>query len=264
MEAFLFFNTMFITVITDCLCANAQGRQQTRLTSLFRSPVNFIGVNTDLEAAGNLIDIIEAGHGKKGIILVNVAPRNGEAKKWPNGTPFAYFFFKKTLIISSIDGVTLSLIKKLKLTKSIYVTDLANTVTKNLPSEAEKIINTQFRSLEFLPLLALWITKGKEIVFTEQNINTIPNAPEAIWWTDNFGNCKTTLLPEELNEAKIRLIRNKIPKIEFYDKLKDVPNGQTAVIIGSSGIDKNNFLEIVVQGDNASKIHKITSGDILL
>lgn len=44
------------------------------------SPVSFVGVTNDIQAAGNIIDILDAIEKNSGIILVNVAPRNGKAK----------------------------------------------------------------------------------------------------------------------------------------------------------------------------------------
>ncbi|MBI1839007.1 MAG: hypothetical protein HYR95_01760, partial [Candidatus Colwellbacteria bacterium] len=103
---------MNITIINDCRDANAAGRQAARAATLLGGTVAFIGVTNDLEASGNLIDALDAIEGKGGIVLVNVAPRNGTAKKWENGTPFGYFWYKETLVLASVDGLTLSLVKK--------------------------------------------------------------------------------------------------------------------------------------------------------
>ena len=97
---------MFVTLITDCKDDNALGRSTTRLSTLFDCNITTIGVNgwdADLEAAGNLIDMLDASEGKKGVILVNVAPRHKSGKKWPNGTPFGYFHYKDTLVVISVD-----------------------------------------------------------------------------------------------------------------------------------------------------------------
>ena len=93
--------------------------------------MSFIGISSDLEASGNIIDTLDAYGDLPGVILVNIAPRNGKAKKWKNGTPFGYFWYKKILVISSVDGLTLSLVKKLNLVKTINVLDIP-TVSKLL------------------------------------------------------------------------------------------------------------------------------------
>jgi len=116
---------MNITIINDCRDANAAGRQITRTTSLLGDSASFIGVSGDLEAAGNIIDALDALEERPGIILANVAPRNGKAKKWANGTPFSYFRYKKVLILASVDGLTLSLVKKFKLTQSVTILDIS-------------------------------------------------------------------------------------------------------------------------------------------
>src|SRR5581483_8871590 len=162
---------MFITLITDCADDNALGRSTTRLSTLFSCPITTIGGNSDLEAAGNLIDALDAAGGQKGVILVNVAPRHKEAKKWPNGTPFGYFFYQETLVVASIDGLTLTLVKKFGLIDQINLMDIptvVNTLAKNdvISKElAEHIIHTQFRSFEFLPRVAKWLIDGVQIPY---------------------------------------------------------------------------------------------------
>jgi len=249
---------MNITIINDCKDENAKGRQLARIGSIFKSSANFIGVSNELEAAGNLIDILDANGDESGIILVNVAPRNGKAKKHKNGTPFGYFWYKKTLVVSSIDGFALSLVKKLKLTKFINVLDIPealDTLIKNkflIPNLKNYITDTQFRSYDFLPRVAFYVFTKKSIVSNKIEIEIIPDAPMAIWWVDNFGNCKTTVLSGELPK--------KIKKLKYYSRLKDVPNKKPALITGSSGLEDKRFLEIVVQGGSAAKYFGLVSG----
>ena len=148
---------MNITIINDCRDENARGRQTARASSLIGGAVSFVGVLSDLEAAGNLIDVLGAYGEEPGTILVNVAPRNGSAKKWENGTPFGYFWYKKVLVLASIDGITLSFVKKLKLVESIKVFDIPAVVKFMVEDNyisaevGEHIVNTQFRSYDFLP-----------------------------------------------------------------------------------------------------------------
>src|SRR5215469_12078503 len=103
---------MFVTIINDCKDENAFGRQQTRASMLFNTHVTTIGVEfgETIEGSGNIIDMLDASDGAKGILLVNLAPRHGEGKKWENGTPFCYFSYKDTLVVSTVAGFTLSLI----------------------------------------------------------------------------------------------------------------------------------------------------------
>ncbi|MDP3899881.1 MAG: hypothetical protein Q8Q23_02260 [bacterium] len=257
---------MFITIINDCQDDNARARQLTRVSTLFKVPANFVSVKNDLEAAGNIIDILDASQKKTGAVLVNVAPRNGSAKHWKNGTPFAYFYYGKTLALASVDGLTLSLVKKLKLTKFVNILDLEKSVKlmekkkKLSTSEVGKIINTQFRSFEFLPRAASWLTQGYKLPFEKISIEKISDAPNAIWWIDNFGNCKTTVLSAEL--AEIKLIK-KLQKLPCYPRLKDLPDNKTGLIAGSSGINNNRFVEIMTQGDSTAKKLKLKSGEVI-
>lgn len=300
---------MFVTLITDCKDGNALGRSLTRLSTLFDCNITSVGVNgwdADLEAAGNLIDILDASAGEKGVILVNVAPRHKSGKKWPNGTPFGYFHYKETLVVISIDGLTLSLVKKLKLVDEINLMDIP-TVMNSLKQQAivdqelvDHIIHTQFRSFEFVPRVAAWISQGIEIPSEKYALTNVPDAPNAIWWIDNFGNIKTTLLPEDVSFEPGKIISlqtslrgaelskdsatkqsdqqeqsNEITfapylreggdpsntvKLTCYNRLKDVPEKEPALIIGSSGLGANRFLEIIVQGISAQNHFQLKSG----
>jgi len=254
---------MFCTIINDCKDANAAGRQTTRAAALFGCPVNFIGVDFggDLQAAGNLVDILDAGEGPstssgqaRGVVLVNVAPRNGSGKKWPNGTPFGYFWHKETLVVSSVDGLTLSLAKKLGILKDFHVLET--------PAEYAK---HQFRSFAFLPKAAKTLLEGGKLKEHDggQTSVTIPEAPKAVWWVDNFGNCKTTLLPEEIGFESGKQIKTKFGEFMCFESLKDVPDGQFGLVIGSSGLGDKRFLELVKQGESAAKYLGILSGAVL-
>ena len=249
---------MNITIINDCRDENAAGRQKIRTAELFGGAPNFIGTSSELEAAGNLIDALDALDGTEGIILVNVAPRHGTAKKWENGTPFGYFRYKNALVISTVDGLVLSLVKKLRLVEEINVLDTAQAVdvmVRNnfIPdSFREHIIKSQFRSFDFLPRIAAYLYKTNSELGESVSIDSISTAPSAVWYIDNFGNCKTTLFLEDMP--------TKFGQLRYYERLKDVPHGEPAVIIGSSGIEQKRFLEIVVQGENAAKTFDLAVG----
>ena len=269
-EKAVFFNpkNMNITIINDCRDANAVGRQTARATSLLGGSASFIGVSSDLQASGNLIDVLDALEENPGIVLVNVAPRNGKAKKWKNGTPFGYFQYKKILVLASVDGLTLSLVKKFKLTKFITILDIPKTLNQLIAGGAlskelrDSITRTQFRSYDFLPRVAAFLASGKKLQGTKLHIKDIHNAPPAIWWIDNFGNCKTTLLHEELKDQN--RFSTKFSKLSYFARLKDVPDKTPAIISGSSGLGEKRFLEIIVQGGSAEKEFDISVGDVII
>lgn len=259
---------MNITIINDCRDANAIGRQVARTSSFFGGPVSFIGVVNDIQAAGNIIDVLDALEESPGIILVNVAPRNGKAKKWSNGTPFGYFWYKKILLLASIDGFTLSLVKKFKLTEFITVLDIPKTLDQLiaggvLSKELEdSIMKTQFRSYDFLPRAAAFLANGKQLQGAKLHIKDIPDAPPVVWWIDNFGNCKTTLLHDDAKYLNCFL--TKFNNLSCFSRLKDVPDKTPAIISGSSGLGEKRFLEIVVQGGSAEKQFNISVGDVIV
>jgi hypothetical protein len=276
--------SMFLTIINDSRDGNALGRQTTRAMSLFGCAVTTVGVADDLEAAGNLVDALDAGEGREGVVLVNVAPRqengkkseNGlvgfsrtEVAKKENGSPFGYFYYGKTLVVSSIDGVTLSLVKKLGIADRINVLDIAATgkalAEKGVVDSviAERMKTTQFRSYEFLPRVAHWITDGQLVVSVEQPI-LAPDAPKAIWWVDSFGNAKTTLLSDDISFAKDKEVQTLFESLPCFTSLKDVPDGVAAMVIGSSGIGNKRFLEIIVQGENAAERFHFASGSMVV
>lgn len=256
---------MNITIINDCRDANAVGRQVARTASVMPgNTIQFVGVSSDLEAAGNLIDILDTCGESESVVLVNVAPRNGKAKKWENGTPFGYFWYKKILVVSSIDGLTLSLIKKLGLIDVVHVVDIPTVVPVLVESGSvsaetgQYIVGTQFRSLEFVPRVAAYLVEHQSVVSTPLVIGEVDDVTSSVWWIDNFGNCKTTILSSDCAESDT--VETRIGRLARYTNLKSVPDGVAALIEGSSGMEGKRFLEIVVQGGNASEILGIQSG----
>lgn len=261
---------MTITIISDCYDENAKGRQQTRISSLLKYPVNFIGVSNELEAAGNLIDTLDAIEDRPGIVLINIAPRHNKIKKWKNGTPFGYFFHQKTLVITTIDGLTLSLIKKLKLLDYVRIINIPTILEEMINQEylskelKDHITNTQFRSYEFVPRIINYFLKNEDVPSINFDINEIPSAPHAVWWIDNFGNCKTTILPEDIPWKLRDSVTTKIGELNYFPRLKDVVGKRPALVVSSSGIGDKRFLEIVIQGGNAAEYLNLSVGDVIL
>ena len=259
-----------ITYISDCRDDNTQGRLKARVATLFPgSNVVFVGVKSDFEAAINLVDVVDAYDGRPGVILVNVAPRHGDAKKWENGTPFSWIKLDNVDIFSTIDGYTLSLLQKLlhhDIKAKVY--DIPHVVPHmNLDKETQdRIIHTQFRSFDYLPRLAAHIMEGTDLPVTEI-FDSMPIMPASVCWVDCFGNLKTNMLPEEINfevgaERVIRT-KNKQFLLPCYNRLKDIPDGEVALTVGSSGLNHSRFIEVMVQGASASAALGLTSGDLL-
>ena len=257
----------FFGIVTDCDCRNAAGRQSLRVQSLCGLLPQVIGARNDLEAAGHIIDALDAARctNGEGILLANVAPRDGAREKWQNGTPFCYTYIGKTLLVSTIAGYTLSLVKKLKLVETLYVLDIPTVmkwaVRKRLISslDAEHATATQFRSYEFQSRVALWIAgRWKVPAQRAQMQEVVPDAPLAVWYVDDpFGNCKTTVLAEERNLTRFA-------ELDFSERLADVPSKNLSWVVGSSGIGTKRWLELVVQGESASEKLNLKSGSLLI
>lgn len=253
--------------INDCADENARLRLTARSTELLGPTISFAGVRNDLEASGQLIDALAALHGAtntlkrkhQNVLLVNIAPRNGEAKQYENGTPFCYFRFQGTLVVATLDGYTLSLVKKFGITNMVRVLETPKAVAELCATgliaedEQKEITNTQFRSYEFSPRVATYLLKKSELVGTNVPITDITDAPRAVWFIDNFGNCKTTVTKNDLaldSDNTLTIANQPLP---FYDRLRDVPDNELAVVSGSSGFAGNRFLEIVQQGGSAAR-----------
>jgi len=263
---------MFVTIINDCADSNEQGRQCTRASLLFPGVnVTFMGVHnySELEAAGNLVDVLDATMGTHGVVMVNSAPRHGAGKKWPNGTPFGFFYYKKTLVVSTVAGMTLSLVKKMGIMNELFVTDLPTVIDHfvalgKFPKEdRDRVVLTQFRSYEYMPLVAKWLMSGEEVPHEKMELSEVPDVGKCIWYVDSFGNCKTTILPEEIGFESGKVLQTKVGELTCYNRLKDVPDGAKGMTIGSSGYKQKRFCEVTVQGQRAATVLSLAPGTAL-
>lgn len=287
---------MFATIINDCRDNNEMGRQAARFGSYLNASVHTLGIQNDIEGAGNLTDILDSMEGAEGVVSLNVAPRSRRAhdlgehtnevttlfatdeektdslkrekgiKKWPNGTPFGYFYYKKTLVISTIDGYCLSMVKKYGITSSIEVFDIPTVIDfaigKSLISSSLRshIVDSQFRSNEFVPRAARWLLSGVALPSEKMDISTVATMPPCVWWVDNFGNSKTSLWASELPHVPGEKKKLTCGELQCYARLKDVPNGEGGITVGSSGFSDRRLLEIVIQGKRASDRYGLHSG----
>jgi hypothetical protein len=255
-------------IITDCYDENVRLRQQARFASLFGVNPAFVGVqapthdleSAGLQAAGHLVDAVDAALGET-VVLVNVASRGGQLRrKWHNGTPFCWFRVGEKLVASTYEGSALSLVRDLGLVSEVRLLDIPHVVKAAVgwgeltPELGEQIIHTQFRSLEFLPRVAKWVHEGCDVPSVAQSLAGLPQVGGKIWYIDNFGNAKTTVLPEEIEfEEGRRVILADGHEATCYRRLTDVPDGETALVIGSSGLGKQRFVEVVIQRRSAAQ-----------
>jgi len=274
--------TVIGTIINDCADGYARTRQELRFDTLFGVKPTFLGVGSysPIEAAGNLVDQLDvltkfplADKGRENIVLVNVAPRAEDVKqKWDNGTPFCYFRIGNTLVVSTYEGHCLALARDLGIVSEVELFDIPTVTAAAVQwgdlkvKEAEKINNSQFRSLEFLPLVAYWLWKGKSVPSKKQSLAELPSPKAQVWQIDNFDDVKTTLLPEDVDFVQgkeVTLFNGK--QATCYRRLADVPDGVTGLTIGSSGYGPHRFLEVVIGGcGRAGAVHGFTPGDSVL
>ncbi|HSX33617.1 MAG TPA: hypothetical protein VLF91_04755 [Candidatus Saccharimonadales bacterium] len=275
-------NAITGVIINDCADDNARSRQEVRFESLFGAKPTFLGVGSYLpvEAAGNLLDVLDvltnfplADTERQSVVLVNVAPRHrGEQSAWDNGTPFCYFWLGKTLVVSTYEGECLAIVRDLGIVQEVSLLDTQAVTAAAVawgdltPAEADKITHSQFRSLEFTPLVAYWLLQGKPVPSTPQTLKNLPSAQGAVWLVDNFDDVKTTLLPVDVGFAdgkQVKLVNGHLATC--YRRLVDVPEGVTALTIGSSGFGPYRFLEVVIgHCGRAGKVHGFTVGDPVL
>ena len=243
-----------------------------RAAALTGATVSFVGVGDygDLSAAGNLIDVLDGYDGKEGAILVNVAPRHKGSKKWPNGTPFCHFKVGNVLVVSSFDGLTLSLIKKLALAESVNLMDIPTATEAMVTAGAmtqevrERTINSQFRSLDFTPRVMAFLLSGGTVPTETIAMSDIPDVSYSIWWIDNFGNIKTTLLKNDIAFEEGKKVQTTFGEFVCITRLADVPKGEAAITIGSSGFGDKRFLEVVIQGGRADAQFGAKLGDVVI
>jgi hypothetical protein len=194
-----------------------------------------------------------------------VAPRGEDVqKKWDNGTPFCAFKTGQTLVVSTYEGQTLALARDFGIVDTVELFDIPTVTAAAVewgdltPEEAKRINDTQFRSLEFMPLVAYWIWQGKPVPSTPQPLAELPSAEGRAWFIDNFDNIKTTLLPKDVDfaDGKEVTLEGGITAT-CYTRLTDVPKGKVALTIGSSGHGNNRFLELVIghRGRAASELN---------
>jgi len=242
-------------VITDCNDDNALMRVSGRLSSITGQATSHMRLpgtydeRAEIAAAGNLIDAIDTLDGGPGVILINVAPRRDD--EYENGAPFCYFWVGNTIVVSTLTGYTLSLVREFDIVRSmgrLHTNEVAGElvtrefITKDL---ASNMSSTQFRSFMFAPYVAAALYENVPFPYEEIGLDDVADPPAAVWWIDNFGKSTVGVLP-------------------FYERLRDVPEGETALVIGSSGLGNTRFVEIVAKGGHAAEQHNFSIGDTIL
>lgn len=259
-----------ITVITDCRDENAKGRLISRLASyLPNKQINFIGVKNDIEASFCLLDTLDAIENRHCIIVVNIAPRTNE-KRWDNGAPFAEFLFKNARVFATLNNGVFRLLQdflKEDLQISVYN---APKVIPYLGVKLEsqyRVMSSQFRSFDFLPKLLVARLKGKELPSEKWTVEKSQEIIHLVTFIDNFGNVKTNMKKNHDDPYLIFCASYNVKIGErsfnmlFHQHMKDVPDGNLSIVVGSSGLGENRLLEIIKKGDSAVEVLQCKPGD---
>ena len=215
-----------ISIATDCCDWNAKFRLQTRVGTLFGQIPAFGGVFDDLSLGGTVADGIDAATGEPAIVVGNAAARRGCNS---NGSPFGSVQVGKTLVVTTVAGYALSFLQHLGLVNAadvrVFDTEevLRIAVERGLMDEASAIraAAAQFRSYEFELHLARWLWDGED--FPSRPLATIPPLLKQIWWIDDgrsgnlkhFGNCKLSVLPEEVDWQPGRPLPIRIGRVPY-------------------------------------------------
>jgi hypothetical protein len=225
--------------------------------------------SAELEAAGNIIDCLDAASPRKGIIVFNVAPRGGRGLQRENGSPFGYFKYEETFIFGTVDGLVLPFLKYFGITDEVYVSQYEEVLSLALneslitKEEAKRAKSTQFRSFNYLPFAAFLLIKNGTLPNKKEKVPELPSDYQnRIWKIDNFGNIKTSIIIE--NSKKNSVIETKWGKLNIYNSLKDAPPRQVCALVGSSGLREKRFLEIIARGLNCAQILSAKEGEKII
>lgn len=265
-----------VCIISDCV-----GRDPDAELRLSMAVQGFIGMNPTMRHVQSEIGMsfLMADSltrcPRPGVVIANIAPRNG-AHHYENGIPFSYFRTKSGhLVVSTAQPeafVSFKLLGEIPKegVRIVNTTTAVRAMVKAgfLRQEfAANITDSQFRSLDFEPLLATAVLLGikmpEESVIKEKDI---PDVSNSVAYHDRFGNVKLWILEKRLQKLKdgdkvmVRTPQSRT-ELPFYRQLRDVPDDIMALIVGSSGPHGRHFCEIVTNGGKASSNQDFAIGN---
>lgn len=196
--------------------------------------------------------------GERQFFYVNTAPRKDDLKARGNnaGEGLAYVKLKNGIQIIAVNsGYSLSFIKEHAM------------MIRQITCSAE---GSQFRSRDVFPAAFGLIIHGDYSQLGADILNDIPDAPEdVICYTDGYGNLKTSIdaqLLEEMKGRKIPLtINGKTAEVHVGQGIFSVPDGEMVLSAGSSGWtrpDGTRFqaVECVLRGASAAAQFDLPKG----
>lgn len=264
-------------ILSDCVAptdTNARARLSMLTQGLFGMTPTMHHVNR-LDVMSFLIADSLTRCPRPGLVLANIAPRN-RAHHYKNGVPFCWAKLPDDhLVVSTAQPEAFAGLKFFEtLPNQVHIVDTRNAVqvmTKEGlvgPELEDDIVNSQFRSLDFEPLLAAAILLGINIPTQEFMLlsSKVENPDGTVAFIDNFGNCKLWMHEDAVKKLtenqKVTIRANKqLHEVEFHRQLRNVPNNKSALIVGSSGHHGGNHLcELVKNGGSAATHFKLAVG----
>ncbi len=258
---------------------NGRIRVRARLSRLLPGVqlVGTIGVDNDVEVALNILDILDAVASPwlpdqpkvneiTHLVIANIARRTGSNN---HCVTFGYVRFRNVLIITTLSGHELSLLKKLWLKEGVIRSlDISEVIRWAFTEQligcefGGHINKSQFRTFDFVPLLALWLLSGKdkELPSTYLSWENVPDLDSCFAWVDRYGNSKTTIPARPW--LKLALDHPTLGKERFLcnPTLASVPDNEVGVTRGSSGYWGIRLAEVVKKGGSAADLYDLTTG----
>lgn len=273
-----------VTYFQDCIDNNAINRLKRKIHAYTGGTTDVIPIEHMAAVGMDLVDMLQASRivsnlkplGRQ-IILANMARRELSHGVYRNGPPFCYFKVgegkSEVLVVSTFTEDFLTLAHRLGIVEEVNlleIHDVLESAIKNghmRADEAEEIEFSQFRSLDFVPLAARLLTHSPFWLVSEVRHLGDPPPPKGIALRfDNFGNIFTDVLPEDVGfepGGKLTLVTGE--EINCYKYLADVPPGELAAVIGSSGYAQKRFIMVTIQGTSAEAYLDIhTPGDAII
>lgn len=248
-----------INIVSDC-GGQAMSRMMTRYHALHPDAKCIPYESASLlEAAGNIVDAIDALAWRAGAIVCNSAPRR--AARATNGSAIVYVRLGQTIIVSTV-GV-LGLLKKLvpELTAQAVNVD---TFIKNLNVDRHTF---NFRGLEVIPFILRSLRDGDDMNTVSTPHTTFPKVEPCVWLVDiiegRLTNLKLSILQTEVpwfssgNKVLIQFGDQSVRQLTCYDRLTDIPDDEPGIYEGSSGFNTRRFLEVAIMGGSAAITYNV-------
>lgn len=245
-----------IAIVSDC-GGQAMSRMMTRYMAIHPDAVCVPYESRSLlEAAGNIVDAIDALNGRAGAIVCNSAPRRDT--RGTNGSAIVYLQLGQTTIVSTVGA--LGLLKQLMPEMTARAVDV-DAFMSDLGAERDTF---NFRGLEVIPWILRRLRDGENLENVSSQQTAFPAVEPCVWLVDTIcgepTNLKLSVLRSEApwfkpgTEVEMRLGGASPKGIGCFERLTHVPAGQLGIYEGSSGLDNERFLEIAVMGGSAAKV----------